>query len=84
MCESCLRLAVASGALGLPTAFPCGHRCTVGIDRDRPVCLDAQGGIKAKRQPFGVGVVLKPCCLGNGRKDVLSLTFCQMLELENT
>ena len=28
--ESCLRLVVACGAFGQPTAFPCGHRCTVG------------------------------------------------------
>ena len=37
--------------------FPCGHRCTVGIDRDPPMCLDDQGGIKAKRRAFVVGVV---------------------------
>ena len=54
-----MRLVVANGAFGLPTAFPCGDRCTVGIDQDPPMCLDAQGGIKAKRQPFVVGVVLK-------------------------
>ena len=46
------------GAVGLPTAFFCGHRCTVGIDRYPPMCLDAQNGIKAKRQPFVAGVVL--------------------------
>ena len=50
--ESCYRVVVVCGAFGLPTAFPCGHRCTVGIDRDPPVCLDAQGGIKARLQPF--------------------------------
>ena len=33
------------GAVGLPTAFLCGHRCTVGIDRYPPMCLDVQGGI---------------------------------------
>ena len=27
------------------------------------MCLDAQGGIKAKRQPFVVGVVVKSCGL---------------------
>ena len=43
------------GVFVVPTAFPCGHRCTVGIDRDPPVCLDAHGGIKAKRQPFVAG-----------------------------
>ena len=57
---------------GLPMAFPCGHRCTVGKDRDPPMCLDAQGGIKAKRQPFVVGVVLKSCGPGRGWRDVLS------------
>ena len=36
------------------------------------MCLDAQGGIKAKRQPFVVGVVVKSCGLGRGRRDVLS------------
>ena len=70
---SCLRLVVACGSFGLPTAFPCGHRCTVGIDRDPPECLDAQGGIKAKRQPFVVGVVLKSCCLGRGRRVVVNI-----------
>ena len=50
----CLSLVVVvvCGTFGLHTAFPCGHLCTVGIDRDPPMCLDAQGGIKAKRQPF--------------------------------
>ena len=56
-----MRLVVACGAFGPPTALPCGHRCTVGIDRDPPMCFDAQGGIKAKRQNFVVGVVLKSC-----------------------
>ena len=50
--ESCCRVVVVCGAFWLPTAFPCGHRCTVDVDRDPPMCLDAQGGIKAKRQPF--------------------------------
>ena len=72
MFESCCRVVVVCGAFGLPTAFPCGHRCTVGIDRDPPMCLDAQGGIKAKRQPFVVCVVLKSCGHGRGRRDVLS------------
>ena len=27
------------------------------------MCLDAQGGIKAKRQPFVAGVILKSCVL---------------------
>ena len=45
------------------------------------MCLDAQGGIKAKRQPFVAGVVLKSCGHERGRRDVLSRTFCQMLEL---
>ena len=71
-----MRLVVACGAFGLPTAFPCGHRCTVDIDQDPPMCLDAQGGIKAKRQPFVVGVVVKSCGLGRGRRDVFSCTFC--------
>ena len=56
--ESCCRVVVVCGAFGLPTAFPCGHRCTVGIDWDPPMCLDAQGGIKAKRQP-----ICGWCCL---------------------
>ena len=51
---------------------PFGHRCTVGIDQDHPMRLDAQGGIKAKRQPFVVGVVVTSCGLGRGRRDVLS------------
>ena len=45
------------------------------------MCLDAQGGIKAKRQPFGGWYCPKVMCLGRGRRDVLSCTFCQMLEL---
>ena len=68
------------GAVGLPTAFPCGHRCTVGIDRDSPMCLDAQGGIQAKRQPFVAGVVLYSCVL-NVIGQMCSCTFCQMLDL---
>ena len=52
----CVSLVVESSSsvvlFGLPTAFPCGLRCIVGIDRDPPMCLDALGGIKAKRQPF--------------------------------
>ena len=53
-------------------AFPCGHRCTVGIDREPPMSLDAQGGINAKRQPFVVGGIVKSCGLGRGRRVVLS------------
>ena len=45
------------------------------------MCLDAQGGIKAERQPFVVGVVVKSCSLGRGRREVCSCTFCQLLEL---
>ena len=60
-----------------------GHpfRASVGLDQDPPMCLDAQGGINGKRQPFVVGVVLKSCGHGRGRRDVLSRTFCQILEL---
>ena len=47
-------------------------RPTVGIDRDTPMFLDAEGGIKAKRQTFVVGVVAKSCSLGRGRREVLS------------
>ena len=54
---------------GLPLRASVYSGC---IDRDPPMCLDAQGGIKAKRQPFVVGVVLKSCGLGRGRRDVLS------------
>ena len=36
------------------------------------MCIDAQDGIKAKRQPFMVGVVVKSRGLGRGRRDVLS------------
>ena len=77
MSESCLLLVVACGAFGA-TSRPSldGHRCTVGIDRDPPMCLDAKGGIKAKRQPFVVGVVVKSCGLGRGRRDVFSRAFC--------
>ena len=58
-CHVSVRALLSScGAVGLPTAFSCGHRCTVSIDRDPPMCLDAQNGIKAKRQPFVAGVVL--------------------------
>ena len=31
---SCCQSVFACGAFGLPTAFPCGHSCTAGIDRD--------------------------------------------------
>ena len=67
--------------LGYPRPFPCGHRCTVGIDRDPPMRLDAQGGIKAKRQPYCGWCCLEAMCLVRGRRDVLSCTFCQLLEL---
>ena len=66
------------GAGGPPTASPCGHRCTEGIDWGPPMCLDAQGGIMAKRQPFSGWCCLEVMCLGRGRRDVLSCTFCQM------
>ena len=45
------------------------------------MCLDAQGGIKAKRQPLCGWCGLVVMCLGRDRRDVLSRTFCQMLEL---
>ena len=64
-----------------PTAFPCGHRCTVGTDWDPPMCPDAQGGIRAKRQTFRGWNCLEVMCLGRGRRHVLPRTFCQMLEL---
>ena len=41
------------------------------------MCLDAQSGIKAKRQPFRGWCCLEVIC----RRDVLSCTFCQLLEL---
>ena len=50
--ESCDRVVVVCGAFGLLPAFLAGIGCTVGIDRDPPMCLDAQGGIEAKRQPL--------------------------------
>ena len=44
--------------LGPPTASPFGHRCTVGVNRDPPVCHDVQGDIVTERQPFVVVVVV--------------------------
>ena len=71
--ESCCPVVVVGGAFWVTHNLPSlRHRCTVGIDRDPPMCLDAQGGIKAKRQPFVVGVVLKSYGHGRGRRDVLS------------
>ena len=62
--------------------LPLRHRCTVGIDREPPMCLDAQGGHQGKAPTlFVAGVCLEVMCLGRGRRDVLSCTFCQMLEL---
>ena len=63
------------------------HRCTVDIDRDPPTCLDAQGGIQAKRQPFVAGVVLKSCGLGRGvvvhiMSDVGTVNTCTPARLE--
>ena len=60
------------GAVGPPTAFPSGHRCTVGIDWHPPMCLDAKGGIKAKRQPFCGWCCQEVMWLGWGRRDMLS------------
>ena len=72
MFESFYRVVVDCGAVELPTAFACGHWCTVGLDRDPRTCLDAQDGTKAERQPLVVGAVLKSCGHGRGRRDVLS------------
>ena len=77
---SCCRVVVVCGAFRLPTAFPLRHRCTVDIDQDPPTCLDADGGIKAKRQTFG-WCCLQVKCLGRGRREVLSWTLFQMLNL---
>ena len=44
------------------------------------MCLDAQGGIKAKRQPFVAGVVLSSCVL-DAIGEMCLCTFCQMLVL---
>ena len=43
---------------GPPTASPFGHRCTVGVNRDPPVCHDVQGDIVTERQPVVVVVVV--------------------------
>ena len=37
------------------------------------MCLDAQGGIKAKRQPFVAGVILKSCVLDVVGEDVVDI-----------
>ena len=63
------------------------RRCTVDIDRDPPKCLDAQGGIKAERQPFVAGVGLKSCGLGRGvvvhiMSDVGTVNTCTPARLE--
>ena len=71
------------GAVGLPTAFPCGHRCTVGIDRDPPMCHDAQGDIKAKRQPLCGWCCLVVTCLGRDRRDVFGYILSDV-RTENT
>ena len=65
-------------------AFSCGHRCTVGIDRDPPMSLDAQGGIKTKHQPFVVGVVLKSCGLGRGSERCVVVNILSTVGTENT
>ena len=70
------KVRLACGAFGQPTAFACGNLCTEGIDQDPPMCFDAQGGIKAKSQPFVVGAVVKSCGLGRGRREVFSCAFC--------
>ena len=57
--------------IGVPWVLNGTHRCA----------LTPKVAIKAKRQPFVVGVVVKTCGLGRGRRDVLSCTFCQLLEL---
>ena len=63
---------------GLPSLR---RQCTVGIDWDPPACSHIQGDVTAERQPFVVGVVLKSCGLGRGRRNVFSRTLCQLLEL---
>ena len=72
------RLSRCGSCCGPPTTFPLGHRCTVGCPcRDPPVCLDAQGGIKAERQPFcGCwSVVLSLSCGGPNKANVIA-PFC--------
>ena len=52
---------------GPPTASPFGHRCTVGVNRDPPVCHDVQGDIVTERQPVGCccgGECGTDCCVG--------------------
>ena len=53
---------------GLPLRAP----VSVRIDRDPPMCLDAQGGIKAKRQPLCGLSCLVVMCLGRDRRDVFA------------
>ena len=38
--------------LGYPRPSNAAHLCSVGIDLDPPMCLDAQSDIIAKRQHF--------------------------------
>ena len=57
---------------GLPS-LP--RQCTVGIDRDPPASRHIQGDVTAECQPFVVGVVLKSCGPGRGRRSFVLMLF---------
>ena len=48
------------------------------------MCLDAQGGIKAKRQPHVVGAIVKSCGVGRDRRDVFVVIIQSNVKTENT
>ena len=71
-CE-CASLVYGLQSILVLLGYPRPSLAGVGIYLDPPMCLDAQDGIKAKRQPLVVPVVVvKSNGRGRGRRDVLS------------
>ena len=70
---------------GPPTASPFGHRCTVGVNRDPPVCHDVQGDIVTERQPVGccVGLVLLCWLLCSARGTLTSFVTPEAAKKKN-
>ena len=78
--ESCCRVIVVCywatprpslAGIGVPWVLTVTHRCA----------LMPRMASRQSANPFVAGVVLKSCGHGRGRREVLSRTFCQKLEM---
>ena len=70
--------------LGYPRPSLSGIGVPCVLTGTPPMCLDAQGGTKAKRQPLCGWCCLVVMCLGRHRRDVLSCTFLSDVRTEYT